>query len=123
GVFAEVLAGAGAAVVAVDVAEAALRRAHRRLPALDVRLAPIDGELPLEDNAFELVWASEVIEHIADTARWLSEIRRVLAPGGRAVWGGRCTASIASRSRSATTCTCTTADRCSASCASSGSIR
>jgi SAM-dependent methyltransferase len=29
------------------------------------------------------VWASEVIEHIADTARWLSEVRRVLAPGGR----------------------------------------
>jgi 2-polyprenyl-3-methyl-5-hydroxy-6-metoxy-1,4-benzoquinol methylase len=83
GVFAEVLAGAGAPVVAVDVAEAALRRARRRLPALDVRLAPIDGKLPLEDNAFELVWASEVIEHIADTAQWLSEVRRVLAPSGR----------------------------------------
>jgi ubiquinone/menaquinone biosynthesis C-methylase UbiE len=29
------------------------------------------------------VWASEVIEHIADTSAWLSEVRRVLAPGGR----------------------------------------
>ena len=30
-----------------------------------------------------MVWASEVIEHVADTARWLSEVRRVLEPGGR----------------------------------------
>ena len=44
---------------------------------------PIDGPLPFEDDAFDLVWASEVIEHVADTARWLSEVRRVLAPRGR----------------------------------------
>jgi 2-polyprenyl-3-methyl-5-hydroxy-6-metoxy-1,4-benzoquinol methylase len=30
-----------------------------------------------------VVWASEVIEHVADTARWLSEVRRVLVPRGR----------------------------------------
>ena len=44
---------------------------------------PIDGPLPFEVGAFDLVWASEVIEHVADTARWLSEVRRVLAPRGR----------------------------------------
>jgi SAM-dependent methyltransferase len=65
------------------VAEAALERATSRHPELDFRLVPIEGPLPLEDCSFELVWASEVIEHVADTARWLSEIRRVLAPGGR----------------------------------------
>ena len=80
---AKVLAHAGAAAVGVDVAEAALRRARAGNPSLDFRLAPIDGPLPLADNSFDLVWASEVIEHVADTARWLSEVRRVLAPGGR----------------------------------------
>ncbi len=44
---------------------------------------PFDGPLPLEDHRFTVVWASEVIEHVADTGRWLSEVRRVLAPAGR----------------------------------------
>lgn len=83
GDFTALLAEAGAHATGVDVAEAALDRARTRNAGLDFRLAPIDGQLPLEDNAFDLVWASEVIEHIADTARWLSEVRRVLAPGGR----------------------------------------
>jgi SAM-dependent methyltransferase len=83
GEFTAVLADAGAAVVGVEVAEAALARARSVHPQLDFRLAPIDGPLPFPDGAFDLVWSSEVIEHVADTARWLSEVRRVLAPGGR----------------------------------------
>jgi SAM-dependent methyltransferase len=83
GDFTAALAKAGASPVGVDVAEAALRRARERHPGLDFRLVPLDGPLPLEDCEFGLVWASEVIEHVADTARWLSEVRRVLAPGGR----------------------------------------
>jgi len=83
GEFSAVLAGAGASVVGVDVAEAALSRARARHVGVDFRLVPIDGPLPFEDNSFDVVWASELIEHVADTARWLSEVRRVLAPGGR----------------------------------------
>ena len=83
GEFTAVMAEAGARAIGVDVAEAALARARARHPALDFRLVPVEGPLPLEDNAFDLVWASEVIEHVADTGRWLSEARRVLAPGGR----------------------------------------
>ncbi len=83
GTFTAVLAQAGATAVGVEVADAALRRARRAHPELDFRNAPIDGPLPFEDNTFDLVWASEVIEHVADTARWLSEVRRVLAPRGR----------------------------------------
>ena len=83
GEFTAVLAEAGARAVGADVAEAALTRARAHHPELDFRLIPIDGPLPFEDNAFDLVWASEVIEHVADTGRWLSELRRVLAPRGR----------------------------------------
>ncbi|MGA8339294.1 MAG: methyltransferase domain-containing protein [Solirubrobacteraceae bacterium] len=83
GDFTAVLARDGAHAIGVDVAEAALARARAHHPALDFRLAPVEGPLPFEDNVFDLVWASEVIEHVADTARWLSEVRRVLAPRGR----------------------------------------
>ncbi len=77
------LAAGGAEVTAADVARAALDRAARRHPELALRLIAIDGPLPFEDGAFDAVWSSEVIEHVADTARWLSEVRRVLAPRGR----------------------------------------
>ncbi len=83
GAFTAAVAQAGATPVGIEVARAALGRARTRHPALDFRLAPIDGPLPLEDCSFDLVWASEVIEHVADTARWLSEVRRVLVPRGR----------------------------------------
>ena len=83
GEFTAAMAQAGAAPVGVEVAEAAIERARARHPELDFRLVPIEGPLPFEDGSFELVWASEVIEHVTDTARWLSEVRRVLVPRGR----------------------------------------
>ncbi|MFN8133609.1 MAG: methyltransferase domain-containing protein [Solirubrobacteraceae bacterium] len=83
GAFAAAARAAGAEVVGVDIAQGALDRAAALDPELDLRLAPPHGPLPLADGAVELVWASEVIEHVADTAGWLSEVRRVLAPRGR----------------------------------------
>jgi SAM-dependent methyltransferase len=82
GEFSAELAAAGTTPVAVDVAAEALRRARERVPGLDARLWA-DGEpLPLEDNSVDVVWAGEVIEHVADVAPWLSEVRRVLRPRG-----------------------------------------
>ena len=83
GEFTAEIATAGGWVVGAEVAEAALARARAQHPGLEFRLVPLDGPLPFEDGTFDLVWASEVIEHVADTARWLSEVRRVLVPGGR----------------------------------------
>jgi 2-polyprenyl-3-methyl-5-hydroxy-6-metoxy-1,4-benzoquinol methylase len=82
GAFAAAMADAGAHVVAVDIAEEPLRRAHSLYPELDLRLVEPEGPWQLDDASFDAVWAGEVIEHVADTAAWLSEVRRVLRSGG-----------------------------------------
>jgi SAM-dependent methyltransferase len=82
GRFTAEIAAAGASGVGAEVAQAAIDRARARHPELEFERVEIDGELPFADGAFDLVWASEVIEHVSDTARWLSEVRRVLRPGG-----------------------------------------
>jgi 2-polyprenyl-3-methyl-5-hydroxy-6-metoxy-1,4-benzoquinol methylase len=84
GRFVAELARAGMAVVGVDVAEEPLRRARALHPELDLdlRVIPLDGSWPLPDAGFDVVWAGETIEHVADTAGWLSEVRRVLRPRG-----------------------------------------
>ncbi len=38
--------------------------------------------LPFDDGSFDLVWCSEVIEHLQDPAFSLGELRRVTKPGG-----------------------------------------
>ncbi len=82
GHFAAALQRVGAEVVAVDVAAEPLSRARSRHPALDLRLVEPEAALPFEDTSFDMVWAGETIEHVADTAQWLSELRRVLRSGG-----------------------------------------
>jgi ubiquinone/menaquinone biosynthesis C-methylase UbiE len=83
GAFTAALAEAGTRPVGVDVAEAALGRAREHHPGLDFRRARPGEPLPLEDAAVDVVWASEVLAFVVDTARTLSEVRRVLRPEGR----------------------------------------
>jgi SAM-dependent methyltransferase len=83
GRFVGALRDAGAEPVGVEIAQAALDRATRNAPGADLRLLSEDGSLPLEHASVDLVWCSEVLEHVADTAHLLLEARRVLRPGGR----------------------------------------
>ena len=75
-------ARAGFTVVGIDVAEQPLRRARERHAGLDLRLVDVELQWPLADASFDAVWAGETIEHVADTAAWLSQVRRVLRSGG-----------------------------------------
>lgn len=43
----------------------------------------VGEHLPFEDNSFDLVFSSTVLEHTQDPARVLAEAIRVLKPGGR----------------------------------------
>lgn len=83
GRFVAALRQAGADPVGVEIAGAALERARAVAPGADLRLLEDDGSIPLEHGSVDLVWCSEVLEHVPDTAGLLSEARRVLKTGGR----------------------------------------
>lgn len=44
----------------------------------------IDGGLPFEDSSFDVVISHHVIEHVSNTDQFVTEIYRVLKPGGYA---------------------------------------
>jgi SAM-dependent methyltransferase len=83
GRFLAALRDAGSEPVGVEIAEAAVERARENVPGADVRLLGADGTLPLGHGEVDLVWCSEVLEHIPDVAGTLFEVRRVLKRGGR----------------------------------------
>src|SRR5918998_3685193 len=85
GRFVAALRDAGADLVGVELAEAALARARRNVPGADLRLVAPDGSLPLGHGEVDVVWCSEVLEHVPDTIAFLTEVRRVLRRGGRLV--------------------------------------
>ena len=81
-------AKAGADYTGVDLTEAAVQLARRRfeLDGLPGHFETADAEsLPFADESFDLVYAHGVLHHTPDTARAVSEIYRVLRPGGRAI--------------------------------------
>ncbi|MGI8779104.1 MAG: class I SAM-dependent methyltransferase [Solirubrobacteraceae bacterium] len=83
GRFVAALNDAGADAVGVELAEAALERARGNVPGADLRRVAPDGSLPLGHGEVDVVWCSEVLEHVPDTIAFLTEVRRVLRRGGR----------------------------------------
>jgi SAM-dependent methyltransferase len=82
GVVAGAAAARGAAVTAVDAEPSMVEAAARNVPGLDVRLAVLP-DLPLPDGEFDVVTGNFVIHATGDPAAVLTELRRVLRPGGR----------------------------------------
>jgi SAM-dependent methyltransferase len=83
GRFVAALRDAGTEPIGVELAETALARARANVPGADLRLVTPNGSLPLGHGDVDVVWCSEVLEHVPDTIAFLTEIRRVLKRGGR----------------------------------------
>ncbi|MEK6711186.1 MAG: class I SAM-dependent methyltransferase [Nitrospinota bacterium] len=93
GLSSVVLARRGARVVSFDIASGNVRLTARRARAngVPLHLAQMAGEaLALRDGAFDAVYGNAVLHHV-DLDRAGAELRRVLRPGGVAVfsepWG------------------------------------
>jgi ubiquinone/menaquinone biosynthesis C-methylase UbiE len=69
-------------LTAADVSAAALGRARHKLPGARISELEPDAPLPFDDGEFDLVLCAETLEHVRDVQLLLSEVRRVLCPGG-----------------------------------------
>ena len=81
-------AKAGADYTGIDLTDAAIELARKRfeLSGLRGELRVSDAEnLDFADESFDLVYSHGVLHHTPDIARAVSEIHRVLKPGGRAI--------------------------------------
>jgi SAM-dependent methyltransferase len=75
--------GVDASAEAVAVAAAALGTD----PRVTVRCTPLDGRLPFDDSAVDLVYSHNLLECLPDPAGFAREAARVLRPDGRLVVG------------------------------------
>jgi SAM-dependent methyltransferase len=79
----------GAAVSGVDLSSSAIALARQNFEQQGLRgdLREADGEhLPFADDSFDLVYAHGVVQYTTDPAALVRECRRVLKPGGQAVF-------------------------------------
>jgi len=80
-------AESGAVLSGIDLTEKAIEHVRRRFTALGLhsQLAVGDAEnLGFREGEFDLVYAWGVLHHSPNTAKAVSEVRRVLKPGGEA---------------------------------------
>jgi 2-polyprenyl-6-hydroxyphenyl methylase/3-demethylubiquinone-9 3-methyltransferase len=85
GFMAEALAARGAQVTGIDPAADAIdaARVHARATGLRIGYDVGVGEdLPYDDSSFDAVVCVDVLEHVADLNKVLSEVARTLRPGG-----------------------------------------
>jgi 2-polyprenyl-6-hydroxyphenyl methylase / 3-demethylubiquinone-9 3-methyltransferase len=85
GILAEEFARLGCDVTGIDPSQPSIEAArdHARREGLAIEYRVGTGEaLPFPDSSFEIVYCCDVLEHVDDLPRVISEVARVLAPGG-----------------------------------------
>ena len=80
GAFLDALRSAGFRTTGVELSEDAARFAREHF-TLDVRTGTLAGQ-GFPDCSFDAVVAGDVLEHLSDPVAFLTEVHRVLAPGG-----------------------------------------
>ena len=83
GSFTRNLAELSSCVTAVDISASQIERNAFAHPEIKFVQHDVARPFPFANEAFDVVWCSEVLEHLFDPGFALREMQRVLAPGGR----------------------------------------
>lgn len=82
-----ILKASGAEVVGVDVSPEAIAVARQKYGQEGIEFYCTDGgKLPFAEHSFDIVTTFQVIEHLIDHTQFLTEILRLIRPGGRVVF-------------------------------------
>jgi SAM-dependent methyltransferase len=81
--FTRSLAEYSSRVTAVDLSASQIKRNARAHPEIKFVQHDVAQPFPFADEAFDVIWCSEVLEHLFDPGFALREMQRVLARGGR----------------------------------------
>jgi 2-polyprenyl-3-methyl-5-hydroxy-6-metoxy-1,4-benzoquinol methylase len=68
-------------VIGLDISQNAMKKfGQRHFPGI---VATLEEGIPFQSESFDMLWCSEVIEHLRSPERFLAECCRILKPGGQ----------------------------------------
>lgn len=83
GVLSYFLSKEGAKVYGIDYSDIAINFAKEKCKGMNINFVQGSAyDLDYEDNTFDIVVSSDVIEHLEDVSQYLSEIKRVISNEG-----------------------------------------
>ena len=91
GIFSSLAQKMGAKVTGIDASEAMITEAKKRVPSISFSVGEIE-ELPFANSEFNVVTGFNSFQYAANVKNALTEVKRVLKPGGKLVamiWGNK----------------------------------
>lgn len=83
GAFTKTLAEYSQYVTAIDISAGQIEQNSKHYPEIFFLQHDVSERLPFEDESFDAIWCSEVLEHLFDPGFALREMYRVMVPDGR----------------------------------------
>jgi SAM-dependent methyltransferase len=81
--FTRDLAQFSTSVIAIDISAAQIAENSRTYPRISFLQHDVAEPFPFPDSAFEVIWCSEVLEHLFNPVFAVEEMFRILRPGGK----------------------------------------
>ncbi len=82
GFFSARLKEAGYEVTGMDISEQVIQQASQKYSDIRFICNPLDSAYPFADEEFDVIFSTEVIEHVIGTYEMFAEMNRVLKKGG-----------------------------------------